>query len=77
VLYACRNILSGDGEKGFTLPDGLISAWDRVTMVYIMKRSYTMVENICAHLHRIVYVRIVVIFSVYIFCNNCEKRKVT
>jgi hypothetical protein len=46
-------------------------------MVYIMKRSYTMVENICAHLHRIVYVRIVVIFSVYIFCNNCEKRKVT
>jgi pimeloyl-ACP methyl ester carboxylesterase len=26
VLYACRNILSGDGEKGFTLPDGLISA---------------------------------------------------
>ncbi|CAM0151819.1 unnamed protein product [Urochloa decumbens] len=26
VLYACRNILSGDGEEGLSLPDGLISA---------------------------------------------------
>lgn len=26
VLYACRDILSGDGEEGLTLPDGLISA---------------------------------------------------
>jgi len=26
VMYACRNILSGAGEEGLTLPDGLISA---------------------------------------------------
>ncbi|CAL5087293.1 unnamed protein product [Urochloa decumbens] len=26
VLYACRNILSGDGEEGLSFPDGLLSA---------------------------------------------------
>ncbi|XP_062194493.1 probable 1-acylglycerol-3-phosphate O-acyltransferase isoform X2 [Phragmites australis] len=26
IFYACRKILSGDGEEGLTLPDGLISA---------------------------------------------------